>query len=150
MRSASGDWAEVAAGSARRITIAAMVHLKVDTTVETSMYVVSGFSRIRVCASDNIGIQLVVVRPQPFLNVVEKFLRIPPRPPDPVHHTGVEHVLRVVSLSDAIDRAVVERLHDVVLSLQIHAVEYRTVAGNDLRVRVAQSEQSIERVDPTA
>src|SRR5215813_5763978 len=138
MRSASGDWAEVAAGSANSITTAAMVHrkmvhLKVDTTVETSRDVVSGFSRTRVCASDNIGIQLVVVRPQPFLDVVEKFLRIPPGPPDPVHHTGVEHVPRVVSLADAIDRAVVERLHDVVLGLQIHAAEHGTVAGNDLR-----------------
>src|SRR5579862_6530527 len=80
-----------------------------------------------LCGSHHIGVQLVVMSPEALVNVVKEPARILPRAPNAVEHAGLGHVVGAVALAHAIDRAVVDRLHHVVVGLQLRSAHHRTV-----------------------
>src|SRR5262249_34277187 len=89
------------------------------------------------CLND-IGSQLVVVSPQTFVDVVDKFFRIAESPAQIIHYTGLQHVIRTVALTNAINRSLIDGSHHVALGFQVRTTYHRTKPGNDSRFVVRE------------
>src|SRR5438093_7767166 len=99
---------------------------------------------------NNIGRQLVMVSPQPFVDVIEEFIGIVKSPGQTIHHARFQHVLGAVPLANSIERSVIDGLHHIALGLQLRAAHHGAVSGDDSRLVVAELQQPIHCVDPSA
>src|SRR5437762_14208188 len=62
---------------------------------------------------DHIGIQFIVMRPQAFVDGIEKCARIFPRSTESAHDAAFEQIVDVITLTHAIDCPIVDGLHHV-------------------------------------
>src|SRR6266850_3022893 len=99
---------------------------------------------------NNIRRQLVMVSPQPFVDVIEEFKGIVKSPGQTVHHARFQHVLGAVPLANAIDRTVINGRHHIALDLQFRTAHHGAISGDDPRLVVAELQQPIHRVNAAA
>src|SRR5688500_18355808 len=83
--------------------------------------------------SHHIGVQLVVVAPEPFGRRVETLVGVLPRAWKILVDAAVHHVLRSVTLADLLEQPLPDELHQLTLGLELGPRHHRAGAWDERR-----------------